>query len=142
MSDLQNLLRRYKYRLKHDYLSIENVILVLAIVMCLVWTYQSIESMSRNWALTEKLNSERRSLELLEIEVETAELENEYYRSAEYQELMARKLANKQLPGENMVYLPENSEAAKNKHSEVATVAETPAKEYSNFEKWMMYLLP
>lgn len=108
--------------------------------MCLVWTYQSIKAMTRNFELTERLNVERKSLELLKVEVEAAELENEYYKTDEYQELLARKNANKQLPGEHMVYLPDNSEAAKNKHKAVAKSAET--KEYSNFEKWMMYLMP
>ena len=96
--------------------------------------------MSRNWELTERLSSDKKTLELLEIEVETAELQNEYYASDEYQELAARKFAGKQLPGEKMVYLPENTDVAKNKHQIVAALEEK--KEYSNFEKWAMYLLP
>ena len=133
--------RRLKYKLKHGFWSVENVVLALAVVMCLVWTYQSIEAMSRNWELIERLNADRKTLELLAVEVETAELENDYYASEEYRELAARRFANKQLPGELMVYLPENSETAKNKHKEVKTLAEEE-KNYSNFEKWMMYLFP
>ncbi len=133
-------MRKLKYRLKHGFFSIENVVLLIAIVMCLTWTYQSIEAMSRNWELTDRLNTDKKSLELLKVEVEAAELENEYYTTNEYQELAARRLANKQLPGENMVALPENSEAAKNKHKVVAVVKEE--KEYSNVEKWWMYLFP
>ena len=143
MGGVKAELRKLKYRLKHDYFSVENVVLVVAVLMCLTWTYQSIEAMSRNWTLTEKLNAEQRSLELVKVEVEAAELENEYYQTDEYQELMARKLAGKQLPGEKMVYMPENSEAAKNKHQEtVVAVEEAETKEYSNPEKWLMYLLP
>ena len=133
--------RKLKYRLKHDFLSVENVVLALAVVMCLVWTYQSIEAMSRNWELVERLNADKKALELLTVEVETAELQNEYYKSDEYQELAARRLANKQQPGEKMVYLPENSEEAKNKHAVVASVNKNDSK-ISNFEKWMMYLFP
>ena len=48
----------------------------------------------------------RREKALLELEVETLELENEYYLSAEYQELAARKYQGKMLAGETMVYLP------------------------------------
>lgn len=133
-------LRRVKYRLKHGFLSVENVAFAIAVVVCLVLTYQSIESMSRNWELTDRLNADQKTLELLKVEVEAAELENEYYRSDEYRELMARKFADKQLPGEKMVYLPENSEEAKNKHkTEIAAVQE---KEHSNLEKWWMYLFP
>lgn len=96
--------------------------------------------MSRNWELSERLNTEKKSLELLKVEVELAELENEYYKSEEYQELSARKYMNKKLPGENMVYLPENSEEAKNKYKDVEP--ETKEKTYSNFEKWMNFLFP
>lgn len=140
MNGIKNKLRRIKYRLSHDFFSVENVVLLTAILLCFTWTYQSIQSMSRNWELTERLSKDRKELQLLELENEMAELENEYYRTEEYQELAARKLANKQLPGENMVYLEENSEEAKNKHS-VAKVVEEK-KNYSNPEKWVMFLFP
>ena len=141
MNKLKTWVRRLKYDLKHDFLTIENVVLLFAIVLCLTWTYQSIVAMSRNWELSEKLTTEKRTLELVNIEVEAAELENEYYKSQEYQELLARKNLDKQLPGEKMVVLPNNSEDAKQKHGE--TIDVSPAeKEYSNFEKWMRFLFP
>lgn len=126
--------------MKRDFFTLENIALLLAIVLCLVWTYQSIVAMSRNWKLSETLITEKKELELLNVEVEAAELENEYYKTNEYQELMARKILDKKLSGENMVILPDNSEEAKNKHK-VAKV-EKQEKSYSNFEKWMMYLFP
>lgn len=140
MNKIKTLFRRVRYRLKHGFFTVENVVLMLAIFLCLMWAFKSIEAMSKNWELSEKLNAEKRNLELLQIETQMAELENEYYNSAEYQELMARKLANKQLSGEHMVYLPENSEEAKNKHTVIAKA--NTEKSYTNFEKWMMYLFP
>lgn len=127
--------------MKHDFLTIENIVLLLAIVLCLAWTYQSIMAMSRNWELSEKLTTERKELELLTIENEAAELENEYYRSNEHQELMARKYLDKQLPGEKMVVLPENSEEARSRHKKVEQVVEEKT-DYSNFENWMKFLFP
>jgi len=143
MSSFSADFRRFKYKLRHDYLTIENVALFIAIIFCFYCTYRSIEKMSRNWELSERLNTAKKTLELRKIEIETAELENAYFESDEYQELAARRFANKQFEGEKMVYLPENSEAAKNKHeNEVATTAAAEKKEYSNFEQWMMYLWP
>ena len=144
MNVIKNKIRQWKYKLKHDFLSIENVVLVVAVAMCLMWTYQSVASMTRNWELAERLNTEKKTLELTKIEVEMAELENEYYASSEYQELSARRLAGKQLSGEHMLYMPENTEEAKNKHKIVAVENDIPPeeKEYSNIEKWFMYLLP
>lgn len=139
---MRDKLRKIKYRLRHDFLSLENVVLVVAIVMCLTWTYQSIMAMNRNWELTERLNAENKSLQLLKVEIEAAELENEYYQTEEYQDLMARKLLDKKLPGENMLAMLENSEAAKNKHKTMAVTIEENTKEYSNPEKWLSYLFP
>ena len=126
--------------MKHDFLTVENIVLLFAIILCLVCTYQSIVSMSRNWELSERLTAEKRELELLSVEVEAAELENQYYASNEYQELIARKNLDKELNGENMVIMPENTEAAKNKHRQEKVA--TKEKTYSNFEKWMLYLFP
>ena len=141
MNGVKAKIRRLNYKMRHDFLTVENVVLILAIVLCLVWTYQSIAAMSRNWELTERLTTEKKALELLGVEVEAAELENEYYKTNEYQELLARKYLDKKMPGENMVIMPENSEEAKTKY-EVVAMAEEMEKEYSNFEKWMMYLFP
>ena len=140
MSRIENWFRRLNYKLRHDFLAVENVVLAMAIILCLMWTYQSITAMSRNWELSERLTTERKELELVSVEVEAAELENEYYKTEEYQELMARKHLDKKLSGENMVVMPENSQEAKDKHKEV--MIEVKEKEYSNFEKWMMYLFP
>lgn len=140
MSVIKTKFRRLSYKLRHDFLAIENIILILAIVLCLLWTYQSITAMSRNWALSEKLTTERKELELLNVEVEAAELENEYYQTSEYQELAARKYLDKQWPGEQMVVLPENSDSAKSKHQSTSVTQQE--RQYSNFEKWLKYLFP
>ena len=137
---LSTKLRRLNYKASHDFFTIENVVLILAIALCLLWTYQSISAMSRNWELSERLTSERKELELLSVEVEAAELENEYYKTAEYQELTARKHLDKQLPGEHMVVLPDNTESAKQKHQSTPTIENE--KQLTNFEKWMKFLFP
>ena len=100
---VKNSLRRVKFKLKHDFFTIENIVLVIAIGLCLVWTYQSIAAMSRNWELSERLTEERKNLELISLEVEAAELTNEYYKSNEYQELTARRDLDKKLNGENIL---------------------------------------
>lgn len=140
MNALKTKIRRLNYKMKHDFLTVENIVLLLAIILCFVCTYQSIVSMSRNWELSERLTAEKRELELLSMEVEAAELENQYLASNEYQELIARRNLDKKLEGENMVVMPENSEAAKTKRQQVKTMENV--KIYSNFEKWMMYLFP
>jgi len=138
MLNFKTKLRRTYFRLKHDYLSFDNVVFFAAIALCFVWTYSSITAMSRNWELAQKLAKRRQELALLELEVETMRLENDYYRSAEYQELSARIHQNKLLEGEHLVYLPPNSTEAKTKYKTTpsAEIAGTP----SNFSQWMSFL--
>ena len=139
---VKSSLRRFGFKFKRDFFTVENVVLTLAIILCLTWTYQSIVAMSRNWELSERLTEERKKLELVSLEVEMAELENDYYKTNEYQELMARKNLDKKLEGENMVVMPENSEEARNKHKENVVAITVDEQQRSNFEKWMMYLFP
>ncbi len=142
MGELKTKIRKSHYRLKHEILIFDNIILILALVLCFVFTWGAISSMSRNWTLAEELASREREKALLELEVETLELENTYYLSDEYQELAARKYRGKMLPGETMVYLPENSVSAKTKHSAEAddTNIAHIGEERSNFEQWMTFL--
>lgn len=138
MESIKTNLRRLYFRAKHDYFSFDNIVFVIAVILCFFWTYSSITAMSRNWELSQKIAAKKQELALLQLEVETYELENEYYRSAEYQELSARAKEDKKLEGENLVYLPENSETAKNKYKEVPV--EEKIIEPSNFSQWMSFL--
>ena len=134
-------LRQFTYHLRNDFLSVENIVLVVAIFLCCLWTYQSVVSMSRNWQLHENLSTIKKEHDLLAIEIEAAELENAYYSSAEYQEVAARLYLDKKLPGEEMVALPDNSEAARTKHATVTATKPTEQK-LSNFEKWLRFIFP
>ncbi len=140
MTELKTKARKAKYWLKRDFFVFDNVLIFIAIVLCLLWTWGTIGSLSRNWALAQELISRQRERALLELEVETLELENEYYHSAEYQELAARKYQGRKLPGETMIYLPSNSEAAKTKHVADVVASSPKTKEMSNFEQWIAFL--
>ncbi len=140
-TDLKTKLRKVQYWLKHDLFVFDNIVIIVAAACCLMWTWGSVSSMTRNWSLAQEVASRQREKALLELEVETLELENEYYLSAEYQELAARKYQGKMLAGETMIYLPENSEAAKNKHKSDPEADAAPAiSEMSNLEQWLTFL--
>ena len=141
MSELKTKLRKVQYWLKYDLFVFDKMVFIVAAACCLAWTWGSIDSMSRNWSLSQELMNRQREKALLELEVETLELENEYYASAEYQELAARKYQNKMLPGETMIYLPDNSEHAMNKHKMQDNNEPTiTTDEMSNLEQWLMFL--
>ena len=137
MNKIKTKLRQFIYVLKHDYFNSSNIVFFAAVAFCVLWTYSSIAAMTRNWNLAEEIASKKKELAILRLEVETLELENNYYSSPEYQELAARAKQNKKLPGENMVFLPPNSDYAKNKHKAQTSTAKA---EPSNLSKWLAFL--
>ena len=133
---IKTRIRRFGYFTKKDILTFNNVVLFFALLLCFWWTWGAINSMSRNWALEEKLKTRELEARSLELEVQTLELEQEYYKTDEYKELMARSKAGKMLPGETMVVLPKNSSSAIDKYS----AKSMPQTECSNFSQWLDFL--
>ena len=76
--------RRLRYYTKKDILTFNNIVFAIALVLCLVWTYGAINSMSRNWILEEKLKNRQLEATKLKLEVETLKLEQEYYQTDKY----------------------------------------------------------
>lgn len=136
-ANLETGARRFSYRFTHDFLTSDTLIIAVALILCFILTSSAISALSRNWELSQRYESRRRELALLRLEVENLELENEYYQSEEYQELAARAKQNKSFPGETLIYLPDNSEYAKEKH-QVVSIAEEPT--ISNFRQWLAFL--
>ena len=137
LEKVNTFFRRIRFFAKKDIFTLNNIILFVAIILCLIWTYGAIDSMSRNWQLEEKLKTRKLEAAKLKVEVETLELEQEYYQTEEYKELMARIKSNKMQPGETMVIMPKNSESAINRHTETAPEMTTPR---SNFSQWLDFL--
>ena len=142
MQSLKTKIRRFYFRLKHDYFSFDNIVFFVAIFACIFWTYSSLTATARNWELSQKLTERKRELARLSLEVETLELENQYYASDEFKELSARLKQNKELDGEHLVYLSENSPEALARDQKASAsetegeVPETP----SNVSQWMSFL--
>lgn len=138
LESFKKQLRPKIYALRHDFLNPERVVVLLALLLFIFWTWGAISAMSRNWTLKQRLVSKQRELSLLSLEVETLELENEYYRSEEYQELAARAKHNKKLKGEVLIDLPPSSSSAKNKY-QPAFQGDSPSKT-NNFRQWLSFL--
>jgi len=117
----------------------QNLIFAAALILCGIWAVSAISTMSRNWDQQRAVEAARLEKARLELEVEMAKLNQAYYLSPEYQELVARTILNKALEGETLVRLPKNSERAQNKHQDT-TIAATPTEPASNFSEWLRFL--
>ena len=137
MHKLETNLRRFFYHLQHDFLTANNIVNAVAIITCLWFTIGAVSSMSRNWELKQKLQEKYVQLAKVKLEVEKLQLEQEYYKTDEYKELLARSKGGKMAEGETMVVLPKNSNEAKNAHKDTGLYTQ---EEKSNFEQWMALL--
>ena len=137
MDKIKTQLRRFRYYTKKDFLTIHNIATISAVILGLVFTYNAVTATTRNWQLEQKLKETTLRSEKLKLEVETLDLEQKYYNTEEYQEIMAREKQGMMLEGETMVILPENSEKAINKYSDIDQKAN---KKRSNFDEWLDFL--
>lgn len=142
MGNVQTNFRRLKRNLSNNF-PLLNFLFIVAIIFFATCVWGTISSVTRNWELEQRVASKEKEKEIIELEVESIELENRYYSSEEYQELAARAKQNKMKEGETLVYLPKNTVAAKTKHTGTNANQELiNSKEdtRSNFEQWMTFL--
>lgn len=133
-------LNSFRFWLKTDVLNFNNILLLSIPFLFIVLLIASVGSIAKNWELQQQINAKKTEVELLELDVNKKKLENQYFVSDEYQELEARKLLGKKLPGEVMIDLPNNSEIAKNKHPKLTLDERIEARKLSNFEQWIEFL--
>ncbi len=134
-------IRRLYYRVRHDYLTRENMLVIVALVIAASWVWGSLTVMQRNYDLQRELDQERQQLTLVQLQVANEQLQQNYYNSSEYQELSAREDLGLAQPGESLLVLPPNSQAAINADKTTTTAVSAPPSEHSNsLELWFNFL--
>jgi hypothetical protein len=131
-------IRKWYYHIRHRYVTMNNVVIAVALVIGASWTWGSIEMMQRNYNLQKEVDSKRREQQLADLEVQTLAYEQRYYKSSEYQDLAMRQRLGMADAGEKALILPPNSQAAKNadrQHKKAAVVAPE-----SSFQQWANFL--
>jgi hypothetical protein len=132
-------IRKYYYRLTHSYLTLNNLVVVIAFVIAASWVWGSIGVMQRNYLLQKELDGKKQLLKITELKTLSAQLEQKYYQSDEYKELAVRTRLGRVNPGEKLIILPPNSPAtiASDTQTVARQAAVTPP---GNFQQWMNFL--
>jgi len=133
-------IRRLIYRIKHDYLTMNNVVIAVAFIVGIGWAWGSIGIMQRNFGLQKEVDAKKRELTLTQLQIQTLQYEEKYYQSAEYKELAVRDRLGFGNPGEMSLILPPNSKRAV--QSDIAVKPKTAAslQAPSSFQQWMNFL--
>ncbi len=129
---LKTKIRRAKYKVSKDWFTIDNLIMVCALIIASAWIWGSISAMERNYKLQLQLEIKNREKIISEIKYKTLKYENQYLKSDEYQELAARENLGLVNPGEHVLIL---SKYPENKEKRLVD-----QKKDSNFVQWMNFI--
>ncbi len=132
-------IKKTLYHIRWRYLTLNNVVLAIALVIGANWAWGSIAMMQRNYTLQRTLDLKHREEILAELETATLAFEKRYYESDEYKELAARQYLGLASEGEKVLILPPNEtvSGADTGQEEQNLASEPP----SNFKQWMDFLL-
>ena len=133
-------IRRLYYQLRHRYMTPNNLVIAVAFVIGLSWAWGSVGMMQRNFDLQKEVDSKQRSQQQLELETESLAYQQNYYQTAEYQELAARDRLGLGMAGEKVLILPPNSEKARRADAAASgqvAVNEAPP---TNLTQWVNFL--
>ena|ERR1035437_5693690 len=134
-------IRRYYYLFRHKYMTLNNVVAAVALLIALSWIWGSLSVMQKNYNLQNDLELKKRQLQLADVETKSIELENRYYQTREYQELAVRTSLGLVLPGEKVLVLPDNTQAAKDADTKSGNSPSTePVEKQSNYKQWVDFL--
>ena len=127
------------YHVRHRYLTLNNVVILVAFLIAAGWVWASLGAMQRNYGLQKDIDLKKQELQLTQLQKDNLALQQHYYQTTEYQELAARDSLGLVLPGEHSLVLPPNSAVAIKE--DAAPVAATPDLETtSNLEQWVNFL--
>src|SRR3954471_12874792 len=96
-------IRKIYYHVRYRYLTMNNVVIAIALVIGAGWAWGSVEMMQRNFDLQKDVDGKARQLQLVDLQTQNLAYEQRYYKSAEYQELAVRARLGLAKPGEKAI---------------------------------------
>lgn len=130
-------LRRWYYHVRHNYVTTNNIVVLVGLCIAASWAWGSVQAMERNYTLQKTVDNKRRELSLTKLEKQKLEFEQNYIKSDEYRELAAREKLGLVLPGEKVLILPPNTVGA----DEAARQSFVPRTvEQGNLQQWINFL--
>lgn len=131
-------LKQLTYLIRRDYLTVNNVIVIVAIFIAANWAWGSIGSMQKNYELQQLVDTKKQQVEIAELQTNLLEYESKYYSSSEYLDLTIRERMGLGTPGERLLILPSTDELDK---EELKPGTPKSTSQSSNFQQWMNFLL-
>lgn len=129
--------REFAKRLR-GYATLNNGVLVVAILIASTWVWSTVEAIQHNFTLQQQVDALAQQIAVEELQNKTLQLQKSYYASDQYLELSARERLGVANPGEKLLVLPPNT--VKPLSQTAMPANETPVTTRSNFAQWMYFL--
>lgn len=143
MQNKQREIRRLVYRIRHEYITMNNVVLVVAAIIAISWAWASVQAVQRNYQLQKEVDDKKRQAKLIQLQTDNLQFEQHYFQSSEYLTLEAKRRLGLVESGEKVLILPPNSAAVKAESASedtlsagTTTVASPPP-----LQQWLDFLL-
>ena len=128
------------YHVRHRYLTLNNVVILAAFLIAAGWIWGSLGVMQRNYNLQKEIDYKKQQLQLTQLQRDNFSLQQNYYKTPEYQQLAVRDALGLVLPGEKALILPANSAAAIAQDKVKTTAPLASSVPTSNLEQWVNFL--
>lgn len=133
-------IRHIYYLIRHKYLTANNAVIVIGLMIAAGWVWGSLGVMQRNYGLQKELDDKSRQLIMAQLDTDNAKLEQRYYNTNEYKELAVRERLGLGTPGESVLILPPNTQTAKDADKNLTATTTVELAPISNFGQWMNFL--
>lgn len=142
MQNKQRQLKRLVYHVRHEYVTLNNMVLAVAAVIAISWAWASVEAVQRNYELQREINDKKQQATLVELQADNLQFEQKYYQSTEYLTLEAKRRLGLAEPGEKVLILPPNSAAveAESKKEDTSSIVATNAPAPPPLQQWLDFL--
>lgn len=117
--------------------TLNNGVLVVAILIASTWVWSTIEAIQHNFTLQQQVDALGQQISVEDLQNKALQLQKAYYNSDQYLELSAREHLGVASPGEKVVILPPNTVQTP---AAVAPANQAPVASRSNFAQWMYFL--
>lgn len=143
MQNKQRQLRRLIYRVRHEYVTMNNVVLAVAAVIAVSWAWASVQAVQRNYQLQKEVDDKKRQAKLIQLQTDNLQFEQHYYQSSEYLTLEAKRRLGLVEPGEKVLVLPPNSAAVKaeSANEDTSPIATSATQSPPPLRQWLDFLL-
>ena len=143
MQNKQRQLRRLMYKVRHEYVTMNNVVLMIAAVIAVSWAWASVQAVQRNYQLQREVDDKKRQAKLVQLQTDNLQFEQRYYKSSEYLSLEAKRRLGLVESGEKVLVLPPNSAVVKSESAseDKSLVKTTIASAPPPLQQWFDFLL-